>query len=78
VSSSAIVTPRPSTPETVTLGRWPDSGPKSARDSTRVEMAAGYATRTGKTPSTSASRSMRGIALASMSAENPLSTRVKL
>ena len=68
VSSSAIVTPRPSTPGTPTFGRWPESGPKSARDSTRAEIDAGYATRTGKTPATSASRSMSGIALGSTSA----------
>ena len=47
VSSSAIVTPRPSTPGTATS----DGGPRAARSrratSTLVEIDAGYATRTG-------------------------------
>jgi hypothetical protein len=38
------VTPRPSTPDIAIPGRWPENGPKSARESTRVEIDAGYAT----------------------------------
>jgi hypothetical protein len=41
VSSSAIVTPRPSTPEMPISGRWPDPGPKSLRDKTSDEIVDG-------------------------------------
>ena len=41
VSSSAIVTPRPSTPERPMSARWPWSGAKSGRASTSLEIEAG-------------------------------------
>src|SRR5439155_24333711 len=72
VSSSAIVTPRPSLSESPMSGRCPSSDVDR-----RLELSeAGYAARTGKTPATSGARSSSAMPRASNAAENPLSVRV--
>ncbi len=75
VSSSAIVTPRPSNPGSSASGRWPLAAPNADDPISCSETDAGNAARTGKTPATSGSCPSRAIARGSSAAAKPSTTR---